>query len=230
MRIRQLLFVSAALVAVTAAHAQARSFYVSAMGGANWLTDETNSNPVEGSDLGGNWRFNTGWDAGGSVGIAFGNGPRIEGEVVYRHNGVDSHFDGDEGVYRSGHGNVSQVSVMVNAAYDVDCGSRWIPYFGIGAGAIHVSYNKAGSFDEDDDDYVIDDSYWRGAVQAFAGVDYPITPTLRLGVRYNYLHADTAQERLNSFVNGSPLTWSRLDDVNDHTVFATLQYTFTPAP
>src|SRR5690242_15657101 len=112
MRFRTALLASAFLCAATgAATAQQTSgIYLSLGGGANFARDAD----VSGSGINTEVSFDTGWAALGAVGYGFGNGLRLEFEVGYRDNGVDS----VSGVASAG-GSVNVWSGMVNALYDI---------------------------------------------------------------------------------------------------------------
>jgi opacity protein-like surface antigen len=82
--------------------------------------------------------FDVGYAAGVQVGYAFG-GPRVEFEYNYRNNGADT--IASPGGTQSASGSLTSNNLMVNLFYDVDTGSRWVPYAGFGLGLSDVSAN-----------------------------------------------------------------------------------------
>jgi opacity protein-like surface antigen len=204
-----------------------QGFYGSLMAGPNWLTH--NSGTAEGGvtdDLGGRWAFNTGWKLGGAIGYAFGNGPRLETELSYSQNGIRSVFDTDDGVPRSGHGDVNQLTLMFNGAYDIQTGTRIVPYFGAGIGTTRVNFRHAGALDEDLTDNTINAARWRLTWQAFVGADYRITSALRLGIRYSFLQT-ASLKNLPTFENGvQDIGGTSIGRLSNHAVMLTLQYDF----
>lgn len=100
-----------------------------------------------------------GFGVGGSVGYAFDNGFRAEGEIAYRRNDFDidgSPADGDFNTY----------AFMANAIYDFQVDAKFQPYIGAGLGIVHgeanINYGSlSGEIDETELGY-----------QALVGVSY----------------------------------------------------------
>src|SRR5215471_11195643 len=80
--------------------------------------------------------FDLGWAAGAQIGYAFG-GPRVELEYSYRNNGAST-IATTAGT-QSATGSLTSNNFMVNALYDFDTGSKWVPYVGLGVGVADVS-------------------------------------------------------------------------------------------
>ncbi len=136
--------------------------------------------------------FDSEYDAGlgvsGSFGYSFTRSLRAEAEVAGRTNDADS-FDFDrDGLTGAGFsgeteadGDVQSIAFMLNGYYDLDTGTRWMPYVGIGAGAAYVEAELAsgGRGIVDDDDVVF-------AYQAMIGVAYQTTAFSAIGLGYRY--------------------------------------------
>jgi OOP family OmpA-OmpF porin len=104
------------------------------------------------------------WMAGLGVGYAFGPGLRLEGELSYRTNELDT-FPAD----------VTTTSAMLNAYYDFNRGGRFEPYLGLGIGATDVEF-----------DGTPEDVDVGAAWQAMAGVAIGLTDRLDLDIGYRY--------------------------------------------
>lgn len=169
------------------------SFYAGAFGAANWL----NVRHIEGVH-----KTKTGFAGGLSLGYKFDNGFRVEGEVSYRRNKVDTkHFDHDyyfssfsdsssSDDHKKSDGNLHSWSYMANFLYDFeDVACYWpnvVPYVGFGLGytQAHAKINQhaENSHDKDKHDH-------KGfAYQAIAGIGYNLTESTTLAVEYRYFN------------------------------------------
>ena len=99
--------------------------YISGALGANWM-----SNP---SSNGLSADMKTGWVGLGAIGWGFGNGLRAEVEGNYRSNEING-WNTSAQVSKGGGGTIQSYGVMVNALYDFDIGSAFVPYLGAGVG------------------------------------------------------------------------------------------------
>lgn len=114
---------------------------------------------------------------GGFIGKDLGNQIRVEGELTYRQNDVDS----IAGVSIPGV-DVSSVALMANAFYDFDTGaggSGFTPYLGLGVGVVHVE--MAGGGDSA--------SGTAPALQVMAGGSFPVGEKLAMTVDLRALGA-----------------------------------------
>jgi opacity protein-like surface antigen len=130
--------------------------------------------------------FNDGYLADLKAGWRFG-GPRVELELAYRNNEVDSF--GPSGSVGPGAGSLNATTLMANAFYDFDTGTRVTPYVGVGIGGADV---KADDIRRD----IPSSSCCTGIVsggstgwawQAIAGVAIRMTNQLSLTLDYRYL-------------------------------------------
>jgi outer membrane protein OmpA-like peptidoglycan-associated protein len=148
--------------------------YVGIGGGVNLLRDADISAPGFNTTA----EFDPGWAALGSVGYGFGNGIRLELELGYRSNDVETVSPGTAG------GDVQAASAMINALYDIPTGTPFTPYIGAGIGYARVKLDVSGTvggttLSGDDSDNVF-------AYQGIVGVAYGLTPNLKLGLDYRY--------------------------------------------
>jgi opacity protein-like surface antigen len=131
----------------------------------NWYV-QGNAGAVFGSRLDAdpaNIKGKTGWDVSGAVGRDFGNGVRLESELVYLS------ADAKHGVA----GKTETLGGFANAYYDFRRDTAWRPFVGAGIGLAQVKYSG-----DDDTGF---------AYQLKAGVAHPFTDRLTGEVAYRYL-------------------------------------------
>ena len=214
---RKKLLLSCSILAVSAASAQAGDLYVSVFAGTNITGDEHRSFLTSGtigpytivattevnSDL------SNGFVLGGAVGAKLDNwldGLRAEMELSYRHNklkgdwqfSLDGNFptsfysSTDFEVAGSSSGDLSRFAVMANVWYDIDAGSRIVPYVGGGVGWNRVRLELDGEVSDPGflmTDVVGQDFSESGfAWQLGAGANYEVSPGVKVGVGYRYFH------------------------------------------
>jgi opacity protein-like surface antigen len=205
MKFRQFLLTSSAAVAMSAAvatQAVAGPFYVSVLGGANWMQDQSLSRT--GST--GHYEIDTGFMVGGAIGVhldAWLRGLRTEVEAAYRRNEFDGHYTTFSGFATGAlQGNVSNFSILANVWYDIDVGSKVVPYLGGGVGWARVRFDSnvftpggspLGSF-------LIEDSGF--TYQLGVGLNYEVMRGVDVGVGYRYvvgphIDASSSGDKLN---------------------------------
>ncbi|MGP0565573.1 MULTISPECIES: outer membrane protein [unclassified Nitrospina] len=150
--------------------------YVSAFGGVSVQSDSNVDPDAPGGTLG-TLQFDTSTLVGGAVGYQFENPFRIEAELA--HRGYDVERVKGAGTVAPAGGDVSILSLMVNAYHDLTS-EKWKPYLGIGFGVADVVWNDVTSALTP----VIDHSDYVFAVQAMAGIGYEITPSLTATAGY----------------------------------------------
>lgn len=179
-------------------------------GGAGVNFQETNRFRGGGADN--NTNYDPGFVGLLSLGYGLGNGVRFELEPGYRDNGV--HEVGGVG----GSGGTNAISLMANALYDfyVPALQGWSPHLGVGVGAARVHTNSSSSTTPgvSGNDYV-------PAFQGIAGIDYPVTPQLRLGVDYHYFVAHDTD-----FHNNATGATVKGGDFNDHEFLVSFRWQF----
>lgn len=119
----------------------------------------------------------------------------------------------------SGSGDVDALSVIANVFYDIDIGSKFEPYVGAGLGLARVSADGASPISTT----TIDDDDFGYALQAAAGVAYPLNERLKLTVDYRFLSVQDLDYTTASGVGVEA-------DYNDHAVFVGLRFALNPPP
>jgi opacity protein-like surface antigen len=131
--------------------------------------------------------FESSYDSGLGFGLVFGksydNNLRIEGELGYRSNDLDSFSD--EGEALGAAGDITAVSFLFNTYYDIANPSRFTPYLGAGLGGAYVSLD-ARLIDPEFDDIVYSDETFALAYQLGGGVAYRLNRMLTLDLGYRY--------------------------------------------
>ncbi|MBI5665024.1 MAG: porin family protein [Nitrospirae bacterium] len=132
------------------------------------------------------FKFDTGF--GGGIAGGYDFGPiRMEGELAYRKNSVNQI---NVASWRSGstdgEGDVTVTSFMVNAYFDFDNESMFIPYAGIGLGVAYISFNNVRASGVD----LLDDSSSELASQLALGVGYTVNDFLIMDLGYRYFITD----------------------------------------
>ena len=162
------------------AYAFAAGPYVSVAGGAVFLEDSDLDADALG--LSGEAEFDTGFGVWGAAGYgfdAFGAATvRVEAEVAYRQNDVDTITVSGIGTGSGGDAEVYALSGMVNLAVDILTWSIVKPYAMVGIGAANVTL-ESDDLDVDEDDTVF-------AYQAGAGLGFAVTERITLFGGYRY--------------------------------------------
>jgi len=121
--------------------------------------------------------FDSGFIGSLAAGYDFANPFRIEIESLFRTNNLDtlSH----EGVNVAfDEGDFSSHSFMFNGFYDIETGSPWTPFAGVGIGGSRIKLDVLGV--DDDSDLVF-------TYQFIAGVSYAINDDLSIDAQYRYI-------------------------------------------
>lgn len=116
-----------------------------------------------------NWDFDLGFGADGALGYDFGSF-RADAEFTYLT--AKSVFDVDKTSRRKDNATADDtltvLAATANAWYDLDTGTAWSPYIGIGVGAANVQVKLATG--EETTDVYFEGSGWGFAYQAGVGV------------------------------------------------------------
>jgi len=208
-----LLGTAVAVMLPTAAMAAPEGFYVGAGAGVNWTQDADIVREGTPAEL--EASFKLGYVGSVSAGYATAAGPRAELEFAWRwNNPVDSTESALPALTGISTGKASSWAVMGNLLYDINTGTGFTPYIGVGAGIAQVRMDLGGF---DDRDYVF-------AYQGIAGVAYNITNNLALTLDYRYFATLDPK-----FDLGGPgaLAGSTVEaEYRNHTVMAGLRYSF----
>ena len=210
---RTLLATSALALIAGSGQANADGFYVSILGGANFMQDKSGeqSVPFEGTSF----RFDpdTGFTLGGAAGLHLDKwlkGLRVELEASYRHNDVGGSWTNFSVpfLFTGGpvNGTMSNFAVMANVWYDIDVGQKWVPYLGGGAGWDRARFD--GVFVGSTAFSVERNGF---AFQVGGGINYPIQDGVSLGIGYRYFRGPDIKN--NIFVGKNNLPAS-LDNEN----------------
>ena len=116
-------------------------------------------------------------------------------------------------------GSIDNRPVMANLLYDIDTGTRFEPYLGVGVGAdlFSAKIGVGGTT-------LFDSSRTLFAYQPMVGVNYNITDRLQAGLQYRYFR--TVDAKITDEAGHSFTTHNA-----SHNVLASLTYNFgTPAP
>jgi OmpA-OmpF porin, OOP family len=208
MRNRYLLGAGAALAIALGgvqAHAQffgpypPGAFYLGPEGGWTSLFNQNSTVAVRGPagaivSRPGTVDFNSGFNAGGRLGYAWGPW-RFEEEYSYKFNKVSS-----VGNLTNTSGNVHSNAIMTNVIYDFTLGWPITPHIGAGIGAVNVSRSLGGTGTftvTGPNGRSVTSTYtasvsgnkWEFGYQGIAGIRYLINPALALDVDYRYFAA-----------------------------------------
>lgn len=197
-------------------------FYVSGNAGLNYTADADNTGP--GLNVESN--HDKGFQFAGALGLRFSRDFRVETEISYRQNDLDSLTVSSAGGPQTGltanaSGDVTSTSLMLNLYGDMDVfadnrGMNLIkPYIMGGIGMTHVSADISGGGVKlvDDDDYAF-------AYQIGVGFGYAFTESTFLDIGYRY-HA-TSDLEFNAANNGPQFD----TDYNNHTFLVGLRHEF----
>jgi outer membrane protein OmpA-like peptidoglycan-associated protein len=185
-------------------------FYVGAVGGVNWMLNNSfnASASTPGFVLSGQSyaTMNTGWAAGGMVGYDF-IGPRVELEGMYRDN---------TGQFGSIGVDINQVSVMANVLYDFNAGGVIVPYIGAGAGVAFLNSGLLGA----------SSTSTQFAYQAILGVGYNIDPMFRINLEGRYYGTTSPNFNYSGNLGGTPFTVTGSPQNNNFSLMASIQVRF----
>ncbi len=127
---------------------------------------------------------------------------RIEGELSWLRLGVDSlDFDGtddsDEDTVDEWGGRASILGLMANGYYDIDTGTKWVPYIGGGLGAarsnLKLSFTSRDLATETMETGSDKDADWVLAYQIGAGVAYPVSDSVMVQLGYRFFGTSKAK-------------------------------------
>lgn len=154
-------------------------FYTGADGGLNFLTGERST---DGSPL----RFDTGYRANVVLGYSLTTNWSLELEAGVVRNSAANPEEFASGVASPQELNLLQVPVLINVVYRPSWGTRFKPFFGLGAGCAVGNLeviNPTYSF------YPTSQDSWdvSGAAQAIAGIELPVTGRLDVHLAYRAL-------------------------------------------
>jgi opacity protein-like surface antigen len=158
-----------------------------------------------------------------SVGYAFHNGFRLEGEMSERRDQLNALRESGNQLGLD-HSDARHLSLMLNGFYDFDTRSGLTPYVGAGIGGVHVEYGDAGLLGEGVD-FSAEESAWKLGVQGFAGLQYEFSPDLRIGLRYSHKLTSKIGETAG-FDSSADIGSVEGDSLRNRALMLTLTYEF----
>ena len=170
-------------------------------------TQDTNASGTSGGTI----DLDTGTSANAFVGVSFAANWRGEVELAHRTMDISSVTG------TSGSGDVSATSLMGNAIFDLglDAGLPVQPYIGAGIGLANLDMDGASPFGGS----TIDDSDTVGAIQAIAGMSYPVNTQTTLFADYRYFATGSGD-----FTTAAGAATSL--DMRTHSLMAGLRFEF----
>jgi opacity protein-like surface antigen len=147
--------------------ARAQNFCIGGHGAMNYTHDGS-------ANGAGNMVYDLGFGVAGLAGHALGNGLRLEGEIAYRSNGIDT-IDGV-----STGADLASWAFMANALYDINTQSSIRPHIG---GVLGVARGTVETGNLEFSDTVL-------AAQCIVGIDYTLAPDLALTLDFRHLRIE----------------------------------------
>ena len=127
-----------------------------------------------------------GFGGGAAVGYKLPMGFRFEVELSYRRNDLDEFtFNGDREALD---GDISSLAYLVNAWYEFDLGSGFMPYLGVGIGGATKWLDLGSWVGADDEDNATDFAY-----QVGGGVAYAFTKSRKTVISLDYRYFDSLE-------------------------------------
>ena len=130
------------------------------------------------------WDFDLGFGVDAALGYDFGV---FRADVEFAYLSAKALFDVDKddrrGTDEEADDTLSVLAATANAWYDLDTGTAWTPYIGIGVGGTNVSVQLA--HDTDEDPY-FDGTGWGFAYQAGVGVAFEVLTGFSLTAGYQF--------------------------------------------
>lgn len=212
MKTRTLLLGAVASIALTgtANAGHFKGWYIGVEAGANWIDDADANILIDlGTEIGttttnAELEFETGWAALATVGYAFENSWRLEGELGYRAND-----------FSLGSAEVTEWSFMFNALYDFDLSPSMTFSLGGGVGYDDATVKLPG----------FEDSEGNFAYQGIAGLNYALGKRTDLTLTYRYLIIDDPEFDFSA----PPISIGYdIESVRKHSLTIGLRYDLAP--
>lgn len=181
------LYVALAVMVTPAAHAES-GLYFSEFAGLSILQNAVNNRAGAAALTA---TYNSGYEMGASIGYELASsaerlsGVRVEEEVTYRDNALDSIAPGV--VAFSAKGDVSSTSLMTNLFYKVPAYRHVHPYVGGGVGVAVTSANNISEYNV----VMADDTKTAWAWQFGGGIDFDVTASTSIFIDYRYFQIES---------------------------------------
>lgn len=219
MIMRNLFFAAAAgaMLFSLSAKAETAGWYVGA-GAMPVFQSDADSNVANVTNI---IKYDTGWGISASGGYIWGNGFRTEAEVAYRRADVDKVTGTNSGPVNDG--TMENVSLMANVLYDLETGTMFTPYVGVGIGLGIPMADDIRTVNGQ----TLDDTRPTFAYQAIGGVAAKLDENWAVTADYRYYR--TLEEKYRTNTDDHATT-----DNASHNVMIGLRYKFAepaaPAP
>ena len=179
------------------------SFYLKATVGVGMALDTDID--TTGSTETAKMTFDSGFVGSIAAGYDFANPLRMEFEITRQKNDLDL-FSSDTVYGDVNDGDLKRHSFMVNTFYDVDTGSAWTPFAGIGLGWSKLDINDPGFESSESDDVF--------TYQFIGGVAYAINEQWSVDAEYRFVGTSEAT------IDGAEF------DTNSNNLMVGLRYSF----
>ena len=153
------------------------SFYLKANIGIGMNLDGDADN-ISGTTDSAKITYDAGFIGSLAAGYDFANPLRMELELIRQKSDLEI-FSYNNVYGNLNEGDLKKHSLMVNAFYDVDTGSAWTPFVGVGLGWSRVDIDAPGFNGSDSDDDVF-------AYQFIGGVAYAISEQWSVDAQYRF--------------------------------------------
>ena len=158
-------------------------FYAAAGGGATLIQDTTKTpeKGIEDDQKEADWDLDFGFSAGGAAGYDFGDF-RTEAEFSFQSANFlhDDEIKGD----KKADDNLTVMAIMANGFFDLDTGTPFVPFIGIGVGAVNLSVKLFPDDKTTTADF--EGNGWGFGYQANVGVAYEIVDAVALTLGYKF--------------------------------------------
>ena len=168
-------------------------FYAAAGGGATLITDTTDTPAEEcrrsakgGKNNKADWDLDFGFSAGGAAGYDFGDF-RTEAEFSFQSANFRhaEKIDNDD-ENKKADDNLTVMAIMANGFFDLDTGTPFVPFIGIGVGAVNLSVKLFECVRRRTKSRNSRAAAGASAYQANVGVAYEIVDAVALTLGYKF--------------------------------------------
>ncbi|MBO8092776.1 MAG: porin family protein [Prosthecochloris sp.] len=175
--------------------------------------------------------FDSGITFAGAYGADYGD-YRAEVELGYQKNDIASSvefYDGDPNYeeYEMA-GDMSMITIMGNAYYDISLSENVDLFLTAGAGAAFVSFSDVGYVDDIDNDYQYNFEATAFAYQIGAGLSMPLADNIMIDARYRYFALadftiDDTANFWDDYASSEHITHA--EDISSHSMLVGLRVT-----
>ncbi len=158
------------------------SFYLKVNMGLGMAMDNDLDNVFNSGDTA-KMTYDNGFAGSLAAGYDFANPLRVEMEIFRQKNDLEiTSYRNVTGSFNDG--DLKKHALMFNGFYDVDTGSAWTPFVGVGMGWARLDINDPGFNDSDSDDVF--------AYQLMGGVSYAFNEQWSVDAQYRFMGTSDA--------------------------------------